>query len=307
MFAQQFPEIIGVAACGASLPMAPSHKPNYYYAGVVGNEDFNYLESNQTFSIFDQQGLDYTSAIFNGGHEWPPSESFELAIIGFDIYCTKLQRIEKNEGWLSEVYKQMLDSINHFEETGNVIEENIYVRQAARWFYGLQNTKELNLKAGAIERSQKFLNQVKKRQKLIQTEVKLRADFIRAIELRDLDWWKQEIENITNSTNHNDKDVAQVSKRLLNYVSMASYMLTKTDLADAKLDGAAKKLKIYELVDPKNPDVYLMYARYYLQLEDFENMNKNFKTAQELGFTDIETYKAESFWTPLFTSTMLEM
>jgi len=307
VFAQQIPEIIGVAACGGSLPIPPSHVPNYYYAGIVGNEDFNYLETNQTFAIFDQQGLDYTSIIFDGGHVWPPAKSFEMSLIGFDIYAMKLKRIVKNEEWLENIHSRMIDSINHFEKAGKIIDENIYIRQTARWFYGLKNTKDLNLKAGTIERSSEFVTQIKKRQKLIQTEVKLRAEFIRAIELRELDWWNQEIEKINNSIKQADKDVAQVSHRLLNYISMASFMLTKTDLNDAKLDNAAKKIKIYELVDPENPDVYLMYARYYMQMENFAAMNESFKKARALGFTDINTYKAESFWKPLFTNKLLDI
>jgi len=267
VFAQQLPEIIGVAACGGSLPIAPGHIPNYYFAGIVGNEDFNYLEANQTFAVFDQQGYDYTSVTFNGGHVWPPTESFEMAFIGFNIYAMKLGRIYKDDEWLNNLHSRMIDSINSFEAKGEVIEENIYIRQAARWFYGLRNTKDLSLKAANVERSKAFFDQVKKRQKLIQTEVKLRAEYIRSIELKDIDWWQAEVDKINKSNLQTDNDVAQVSNRLLNYISMASFMLTKNALNDSHFDSALKKLQIYELVDPTNPDVHLMKARYSMQLK----------------------------------------
>jgi len=76
-------------------------------------------------------------------------------------------------------------------------------------------------------------------------------------------------------------------------------MLVKTDLDDSRIDDAAKKLKIYKMVDADNPDVYLMYARYHLLLDDAEAMKQSFKKAQDLGFNDIETYKNESSWTEL--------
>ena len=299
MFAQQLPEIIGVAACGGSLPISSNSQPNYYYAGIVGNEDFNYLEVHQTFTVFDQWGFDYTSSIFNGAHEWPPAKNFEMALIGFNIYTIKIKRSTKDEEWLDMVWLRMNDSVKALKTNKDLIQENIYLSQIKRWFYGLKNIKDISKKAYEIDIDPEFRKLAIKRQKLIQNEVKLRAEFIKAIQMRDLDWWNREIENINTSTHVNDYGVAQVSKRLLNYLSMASYMLVKTDLDDSRIDAAAKKLKIYEMVDADNPDVYLMYARYYLLLDDIEAMKLNFKKAQDLGFNDIETYKNETSWTEL--------
>ena len=151
-----------------------------------------------------------------------------------------------------------------------------------------------------IRQSQQFYNLIKIRQKLIQTEVKLRSEFIKAMELRDINWWNTEIERINMSIEQSDKEVAQVSQRLLNYLSMVSFMLVKTDLDDNRIDNAVNKLKIYELVDPNNPDVYLMYARYFLLQDDIDAMKQSFKKAQELGFDDYEGYRSEYSWQQLF-------
>lgn len=300
IFAQQMPEIIGVVACGASLPITGDTRPDYYYAGIVGNQDFNYLEVQQTFTVFDQQGFDYTSVVFDGGHQWPSVNSFEMAITGLDIYSIKTKRLTKKDEWLNEIWTKMNDSIYHFNETQDIIHENIFISQTSRWFYGLRNTKELKKRSYEIRQSQQFYNLIKKRQKLIQTEVKLRSEFIKAMELRDIDWWNTEIERINKSIEQSDKEVAQVSQRLLNYLSMVSFMLIKTDLDDNRIDNAINKLKIYELVDPNNPDVYLMYARYYMLQNDIDAMKQNFTKAQELGFNNYEVYKSEYSWKQLF-------
>jgi len=300
VFTQQMPEIIGVIACGGNLPLVNNYKPNYYYAGIVGNEDFNFLEAHQTFSAFDQEGFDYTSVIFDGGHEWPPVASFEMGLIGFNIYAIKLKRTQKDEKWLDGVWQKMNDSIVLFSKNGNPIKENVYLRQTMRWFYGLKNIKEISKQIYAVENSNLFITNAKKRQQLIRKEVQLRSEFIRAIELRDLEWWNTEIASFNESINQNNREVVLVTKRLLNYLSMVSFMLTKTDLDDARLDNAVKKLKIYELVDADNPDVYLMYARYYMLLNDVEAMKQNFKKAQELGFKDYNIYKNDASWKTLF-------
>lgn len=299
VFAQQMSEIIGVAACGGSLPFTPGQVPNYYFAGIVGNKDFNFLELSQTFSVFDQQGFDYTSVIFDGAHQWPPANNFEMALIGFNIYSIKTKRQQKDDKWLEKIWQKMNDSILLYTEKNKIIKQNVYIKQTARWFYGIKNTKELDKLAYKIVRSSAFQSAAKKNQKLIQTEVKLRGEFIKAIELRDLEWWNKEISNINNSIQQNDNEVANVSQRLLNYISMASFILLKNDLDDVRLDNAAKKIKIYELVDPTNPDVYLMKARFFMMQNDVENMKSNYNKALALGFNDFETYKNDDSWSEL--------
>jgi guanylate kinase len=302
LFTQQYPQIIGVAACGGSIPISSDRQPDFYYAGIVGNEDFNYLEVSQLFTVFNNAGFDYTSVVFDGGHQWPPVSSFESAIIGFEIFSIKSNRKEKNTEWIDNVWEKMNDSINILKKGKNIIQENICISQTSRWFYGLKNIKELKKRSYKIMRSQEFYNRIKHRQSLIQKEVKLRAEFIKAIENKDLDWWRKEIEQINKTSQNGDKEIAHISKRLLNYLSMVSYMLTKSDLDDDKLEKVTKKLKIYELVDPENPDVYLMYSRYYMLLGDNREMINNFKKAQSLNFTDYNIYKKEFSWEKLFAN-----
>ena len=300
-FAQQMSEIVGVAACGASIPNSNNVQPNYYYAGIVGNRDFNYLEVQQTFTVFSQRGFDYTSVVFNGGHQWPSVSSFEIALIGFNIYSIKTKQLDENTEWLDNVWNRMSDSIYHFNEVNDIINENIYLNQTMRWFYGLRNTNELRKRSINIMQGKRFNVLIKNRQKLIQTEVKLRSEFIRAIELRNIDWWITEIEHINKSVAKGDSEVAQVSHRLLNYISMVSFMLIKTDLENNRIETVAHKLKIYELVDSTNPDVYLMYARYYLLQNNIEGMKQSFIRAQELGFSNYSTYKSQPLWSVLFS------
>jgi dienelactone hydrolase len=301
IFAQQIPDIVGVAACGATLSMTSNTKPNYYYAGLVGNRDFNFLEVQQTLVIYENLGFDFTSAIFDGGHQWAPSNSFEMALIGFDIYSIKTKTTPKDKKLLAAVWDKMNDSISVFNQREDIINENIYINQTVRWFYGLKNTKELEKRSYAIIHSKPFFDLIKKHQKLIKKEVKLRTEFIKSYKTRDIDWWTTEVEHINKSINNKDKDIVEVSSRLKNYLSMVSFMLVKTDLNAKKCDKEVlKKLEIYKLVDPENSDVYLMYSYYYMLLQDEDNMIKSFKKAEDIGFDEYDVYKRDPFWAELF-------
>src|SRR3989339_594623 len=300
LFAQQFREVAGVIGCGGSLPFSTDQSPGFYYDGIVGATDFNYLEMQQSFSVYDQMGYDYTSVVFNGGHQWPPLAAMDQALTGIEIYRMKSQRLPRNEKWLDKTWFRMQDSLNVFEKKNDPIAQIQTLKQTDRWFNGLRNLKEIKSKEYALEQSQAFYQEIKKRQNYIEKEIQLRTEFIKAIELRDIEWWTIEVDRIHKSASSQDEPLAMVSSRLLNYISMASFMLSKTDLDDVKLDDAFKKIKIYELSDPKNPDVYLMYARYYLLMDNRELMVLNFKKALDSGFNSWQTYQNDSSWKELF-------
>ncbi len=295
LFANNMPDFIGVMACGGSLAASSDNEPRYYFAGIVGNKDFNYLEMRQSFNMFDQYGFDYTASVFNGNHEWPPVESFEMGIIGFDIYSTKIKALKSNDEWLQANMLRFQDSISLFADQNRILDKYETLQQARRWYYGLMPVSDMQKEIANTTRSQEFGNQLRNRQSVVKQEVKLRTEFIRAIELRNYEWWKTEVSKITSFENTNDEKEL-VKHRLLNYISMASFMLIKNDLNDTNLDNALEKIKIYELVDKNNPDVYLMYAKYYLLENNLELMKNSFTKAQKLGFTDYESYLHDEFW-----------
>jgi len=299
LFAQQYSYVAGVIACGASIPLVANYEPTYYYAGIIGSRDFNYLESNQTFALFDQKGYDYTSVLFNGGHEWPGITSFEMGMYGLEIYSIKTKKTSHTDVWLNALMNRLEDSITMQMQSNDLFAAHQTLRQYSRWFYGLKSIKEIHQQELAIQKNPEFADIIRKKQRLLKKEVSLRSDFIRAIELRDLEWWDAEIANIRKSICSEDIEVALVSHRLLNYLSMAAFMLTKTDLDDGRLDDARKKVTIYKLVDPDNPDAYLMEARFYMLIDDIPSMLESFKKSQQLGFNDYDTYKRESSWKDL--------
>lgn len=301
IFAQQLPQIAGVIACGGSIPFNGDELTRFYYVGMVGLADFNYLEEQQSFSAFDKKGIDYTAITFAGKHEWPPVAEFNLAFSGLELFCMKTNRTPKNEKWMNALWTQMQDSINSCEKNQESIAEMLTLRQTERWFNGIRNISDIKIQQASLKQNPQFTKQVTKRQALLQKEIALRSEFIKAIELRDLEWWQTEVSRFNETTSNSDKEVALIGRRLLNYLSMASFMLTKNDLDDGKLDDAFKKIQIYELVDTTNPDVYLMYARYYLLSGDKKLLVENFKKALSLGLVSWEQYANDNSWRDLFT------
>lgn len=300
MYGLNMPEISGVVACGGSI--APSHKPDssFCFVGMVGNKDFNYLDMQQTLSQFNKMNVPFTSVVFDGKHEWPSANDFETAFISFEINAMHTGATPANVDWLKSVYNKLSNEVNHHMEMGEYVKSSELIGRIQGWFGSVANDIRLSTFLTNLNSNQIYKNQLSKIQNLAQKEVTLRGQFIGSVESRDLEWWKTEVENFKTSIASKDELVSLTSQRLMAYLSMMSYSLADNEILSNNADAALKRLQIYEMVDPDNTDVYLMFARYYLMTGNKEQMVESYKKAVEKGFTDNAQYASDPTWKMLF-------
>jgi len=71
----------GVIGCGAGFPSEPMRGYAFPFVGIVGNEDFNYLEMKRLHGKLESLGMRHQLVVFDGGHEWPTPERMEIAFL----------------------------------------------------------------------------------------------------------------------------------------------------------------------------------------------------------------------------------
>ncbi len=292
--------ISGVIACGGTIVFSGDYIPDFYYSGIVGTYDFNYLEVMATLNNFARNNLDFTMVEFVGGHEWPSVESFESGLTGLVIYNMKRHLIKTDNKWLKTIFDIQLAKAAEFENAGNSIDQYKTLKQTDRWLTGLINTSDIRQRISRIEQSNNFVKAVNLKKELTLLESNLRVEFIKAIENKDIEWWKNEATKLNMPFNYSDESRANIGYRLKNYISMACYMLIGNDFKTSEYDKAFKKIQIYELVDVTNPDVYLMYSKYYLLTNNAELMTVNFSKAIDNGLKNIKIYESDPNWKALF-------
>ncbi|HXH18731.1 MAG TPA: hypothetical protein VNJ07_06570 [Chitinophagales bacterium] len=74
-------KISGVIGCGAGFPGEPDRKSDFSYVGMVGNEDFNFLEMKRLDKKLEQTGIRHQLIVFDGGHEWLSEGRMEIALL----------------------------------------------------------------------------------------------------------------------------------------------------------------------------------------------------------------------------------
>jgi len=300
MYGVNMPEIHGVAACGGSI--MPNTRPDstFCYVSLVGNCDFNYLDMQQTLASFDKMNMPFTSVIFNGKHEWPDATTYETVFRAFDINAMHFGLTPTNVDWLKQVYNAMSDSVARYMSQGQFIKASEMLARIESWYGDTSKDIRLSTYARNLNENPMFANQVKKFQDMAIKEIRLRGQFIGSVENRDLDWWKTEVENFRKSIASADEQVSITSRRLMAYLSMITFSLANNDILNNDAEKAYKKLKIYELVDPENPGVYLMFARYYLMINDRTSMTEAYNKAIAMGFSDFAQYESDPAWRTLF-------
>ena len=301
MYGINIPEIKGVVACGGSI--IPGLKPDstFCFVGMVGNKDFNYLDMQQTLATFNKMQIPFTSLTFNGKHEWPTADDFENAFKALEVNAMRTGFTSIDEAWLKTVYKEIVDSANNCMALGEYVKASELIGRVQGWFGNVNNDMRLSAFLNNLSNNPMYHNQLAKIKDLAEKEVSLRSQFIGSIENRDLDWWVNEIENFKKSIASKDEYVSLTSHRLMAYLSMVSFSLINSDILNNQQEKALKKLKIYEMVDPDNYDVYLMYARYYLLIGDRQKMVESYRTAVAKGFDEVENYTSTSSWKLLFS------
>lgn len=300
MYGLNIPEISGVVACGGSITPSAQPDSSFCFVGMVGNKDFNYLDMQQTLATFARLNTAYTSVIFDGKHEWPSAKDFENAFISLEINAMKTGSAPANVDWLKSVYNSVSDSINRCMSAGEYIKSSELIGRIQGWYGSVNNDIRLSAFLNNLSTNYLYQNQLAKIQNLAKKEIELRSQFINSFTSRDISWWIDEVGNFKRSIASTDELVSLTSQRLMAYLSMVSYSLANNEITSNNADGAKKTLQIYEIVDPDNTDVYLMYARYYLMTNDKEQMVASYKKAVEKGFTNIEQYSSDATFRILF-------
>ncbi|MBW4891174.1 hypothetical protein KXQ82_15720 [Mucilaginibacter sp. HMF5004] len=79
--AQNSPTIAGVIACSAGFSNIPEKKLPWYFTGIAGLQDFNYIEMQQAHLTLDSLQTDNNLIFFNGPHRWPPEGIIKQAML----------------------------------------------------------------------------------------------------------------------------------------------------------------------------------------------------------------------------------
>ena len=154
-------KVKGVVACGASFPYQPSNKLAFNFLGIVGNQDFNYLEFENMKPILDKIHANYQITNFNGVHEWPSDSLFEEAILWFECNAMKNNSIPKNEKSINRTISIFENQITNYENSNYIYNAYLKTITLINYINNLTDISEYTKKLNNLKNKIEVKNSLK--------------------------------------------------------------------------------------------------------------------------------------------------
>jgi predicted esterase len=148
-------QVAGVIGCGAGLAAGidPSPSLPFVYYGIVGNEDFNYAEMKRLDRRLQSAGVAHRIEVFEGGHDWAPSDECVRAIEWIELDAMKAGRRSRDDAFIDRLFKTAQDTASANETAGRALEAYTGNAGIAADFKGLRDIAEFEKKAALLKDS----------------------------------------------------------------------------------------------------------------------------------------------------------
>ena len=120
-------------------------------------------------------------------------------------------------------------------------------------------------------------------------EEELLSNYSNDVASKDMNWWRKEVARLRNEIKQNgNKDKVLQDKRMLNYVSLITYMTISHAYNANDMSKVEILLELYKLVDPENSEHAYIYAELYSKQGKADKAINSLKEAVKLGFKDLD-------------------
>jgi len=289
--------ITGVIAIAGGLPQVGQEVTHKFdFTSIVGIEDFNLLELKTLDKQMDKLGFTHLLTITTGGHKWPDKKTLRKSVEWFEIQAMKRGDIPVNDKLIRDYSQNLADLINNLVLKGKVYQAKILYEQFLSTLDGLFDISGYQKSYEVLLKNPDIKNQ----QKEIETSAKAEADkqqhYISLFKQQSLKQLINEINMLKSNMQAKNELKKTSSKRLLNYMSMLSYIFTDGALKNKNFKTAVEYLGIYKVVDPDNPDRYFFEACVFANKNMEKEAIKNLESAVDYGFYNISRLKTEKYF-----------
>jgi hypothetical protein len=274
-FAIKEKRISGVIGCGAGLPndriYLPSGNSDFFYYGLVGTRDMNYLEMHDLPGFFTNQTrvISYLRT-FSGGHQWPGSDLITEAVEWFILQTMNRKIILADQTFLLYIENKTQNLINSQLSAGNLADAIMYMRFAARDFQGTPFASRMAQLLIDYEKSDEYLKATRKWNKMAAAEQERKEKYLNYLSeivnsgsLPDSasTWWRNETASLIRLRDKGSPENSQMASRVLNFISILCSDQGTSYYRNRLYTKAAFLFKICTFSDSENQYNYYNLAR----------------------------------------------
>lgn len=283
--------IAGVICCGAAAPSKNTGpREGYFWLGLGGNKDFNYVEMRK-YDMVDLAGyrIKHFMITFDGKHEWPPKEVMAEAIWWVELQQMRKDAFHKNDSLIAKNLEPVRKQFAALKKSGDNVTLFELCKKTINFYENVADLKESYDTWKALQGNPEVDKALKREEAMWKKEEDLRLFYLKAVQDKNLEWWKNDIAGMNRKIKTNQvKDETLMYQRTLDYLSLVFYMQTTGMTQQNNIAGTKYYSKLYVLVDPTNKE-----AHYLTALMAASDGHKGaaitaLQRAIELGFKDKE-------------------
>ncbi len=292
--------IAGVVGCGAGLPAINRNPAGpFSYLAVVGNQDFNYTEIRQLDEMLEAAHYQHHLLVFNGIHQWPPKEILPDIFTWLSFDAMRQQAIPDDRNEINRFIEKNDKIADSLVSKGQLTEQLAVYIKMLHYLKGLTDVEPLQAEIKRLSSEKEVITYLKQQQKLFDLEQELQQNYSPELNLKNVDWWKNEAAQLHSLTKQSRKpEENQVYQRVLAFLSMNCYMYANDALKRGNLVSAEKYIEIYRLVDPTNTEHRYMAAKVAALNHNADAVFAALNQAFDLGFKDINRLKSDADFKP---------
>lgn len=273
------------------------------WVGVVGNTDFNYLEMKDLSSRLDAMGMRNLLLVYQGKHELPPAMMFKNAYEFLMLDAMRKQIAPKDHSLIDTVKKHFEQSRLQAKKDKHCLQQLEADQSLVKSLEGLTDVSFYQNEIQALASSRTCQLRKKEIAALMQTEANKQQKFSKSLSSEGSGWWRHQIQELYRKKSvARDEQVKLMDQRLLNYLSLTSYLYAESSLRNRQMEETEKFLMIYKMVDPDNLEVYFMNAEFEALQNQNDKALKSLQEAVDHGFSDAYRIENNNYFKSLKTS-----
>ncbi len=255
--------VAGIIGCAAGNPQTlKTGRTDLTMIEVVGNKDFNYLEMNLLEQKLESVHQPHQLLIFDGKHDWPPEKVMQQAFLFLETDAMRRKLIASNNSLIKQLQTRLNNERKAINPAKNPFERFESDKKIVAYLDRLLPVEPYRNEMKKLSSLPLFQKEKASHQQLFHLEERSQQILASALGSKSTTWWKKEIAQLYKGEKTAKNDEAKLmNRRLLNYLSLMSYLYADANLKQGNPGGATKFLMIYQKVDPANPEVYFLQAK----------------------------------------------
>lgn len=301
-FASILPNFIkgikGVISCGAAVGNLEilSVKNPFYFIGIVGREDYNFIDMLETRKELDKLKFPNQLFLFDGGHQWPENEYLIDALKALTLSSMAKGDTKKVSEKINRYYTESLNKANTLFSNKKPLMAELLLSEMVRMYAPWRELDSLKDIRKQLRKTSSYKTSKRNQNTVLVKESFTKEDYIYFLEedimtynYNNLGWWKYQMEELNKMVKSDNLYERQMSHRLRGYINALiadTIDMIATEEKVPDMDALTLLYMLKTITEPTNFEYYLNIISNSSKIEDYGTALFYLEELLKNGYTD---------------------